>query len=59
MHESDSIVDEVREAREAIAKASDYDLEKIARAAKEREVRSGRKVVRLPPKKAIVIRKAS
>lgn len=59
MRYPDSVVEEVRAARDAIAKAADYDIEKIAQAAKTREVQSGRKVVRLPPKKAIVIRHAS
>lgn len=59
MRYPDSVVEEVRAARDAIAKAADYDIEKIAHAAKAREVQSGRKVVRLPPKKAIVIRQAS
>ena len=52
-------MEEVRAAREAIARASEHDVEKIARAAKEREIAGGRKVVRRPAKKAIVIRKAS
>jgi len=59
MRDSNTIVDEVRAVRDAIAKASDYDIDKIAKAAKEREIRSGRKVVRLPPKKSRVIPKAS
>lgn len=49
---SDPIVDEVRAAREAIVKACDYDLDKLALRLKEHERQSGRKVVRLPPKPA-------
>lgn len=49
---SDPIVDEVRAAREAIVKACDYDLDKLALALREHEKQSGRKLVRLPPKPA-------
>jgi hypothetical protein len=60
MQKSDPIVDEVRAARDAIAKEFDYDIEKLASAIKAREVQSGREVVRLAPKKVtIVVRKAS
>lgn len=60
MRKSDPIVDEVRAAREAIAKEFDYDIEKIAQALKIREKQSGREVVRLAPRKVTVIgRKAS
>jgi hypothetical protein len=53
-------VDEVRAARDAIAKEFDYDIEKLAQAIKAREVQSGREFVRLPPKKvSIALRKAS
>jgi hypothetical protein len=59
---SDPIVDEVRSAREAIVKACDYDLDKLALSLKEHEKKSGRKVVHLPPKPATPLapaRKAS
>ncbi len=59
---SDPIVDEVRAAREAIVKACDYDLEKLALLLKEHERQSGRKVVHLPPRPAAPLppaRKAS
>jgi hypothetical protein len=59
MRESDPIVDEVRAIRDAIAKEFDYDIEKLADAIKAREVQSGRKVVRLPPRKVTIARKAS
>ena len=59
---SDPIVDEVRAAREAIAKACDYDLDKLALLLKEHETQSGRKLAHLPPKPATPLppaRKAS
>jgi hypothetical protein len=59
MRKPDPIVDEVRAARDAIAKESDYDVEKLAQAIKAREAQSGRKFVRLPPKKPVVVPKAS
>ena len=60
MQKSDPIVDEVRAARDAIAKEFDYDIERLARAIKAREAQSGREVVRLPPKKVtVIVRKAS
>jgi hypothetical protein len=60
MQRSDPIVDEVRAARDAIAKEFDYDIDKLAQAIKAREVKSGREVVRLAPKKVtVIVRKAS
>jgi hypothetical protein len=59
MRYSDPIVDEVRAIRDAIAKEFDYDIEKLAQAIKAREAQSGRKVVRLPPRKVTIARKAS
>jgi hypothetical protein len=59
---SDPIVDEVRAAREAIVEACDYDLDKLAVVLREHELKSGRRLVRLPPKPPIPIpplRKAS
>jgi hypothetical protein len=55
MQKSDPIVDEVRAARDAIAKESDYNIDKLAAAIKDREAHSGREVVRLPPRKVTVI----
>lgn len=51
MKSSDSIVDEVRAAREALAKESDDNLEKIVEAARARQSQSGREVVTRPPRK--------
>ncbi|NJL27347.1 MAG: hypothetical protein HC897_05370 [Thermoanaerobaculia bacterium] len=48
----DPIVEEVRAARDAIAKKFDYDIAKIAEAIRVREAQSGRKVVNLSPRKA-------
>jgi hypothetical protein len=51
MKSSDSIIDEVRAAREALAKKSGDNLEKIVEAARTRQSKSGREIVTLPPKK--------
>ncbi len=59
MRKQDPIVDEVRTARDAIAKESDYDIGKIADAVRERQAKSGRQVVTLPPRKPASARKAS
>lgn len=59
MKSSDSIVDEVRAAREAVAKASDDNLEKIVEAARARQSQSGRQVVTHAPRKAVSTKRAS
>jgi hypothetical protein len=59
MSRSDPIIDEIRAIREAIAKASDNDLRKIAEAARARQRASGRQVVTLPPRQASDAKKAS
>ena len=46
----DPIVEEVRAARDAIAREFDYDIERIGRVMQERQAKSGRPVVRLPPR---------
>ena len=56
---SDPIVDEIHAIREAMAKASDNDLRKIAEAARARQRASGRQVVTLPPRQASAAKKAS
>ena len=58
MREKDSIVDEVRAIRDALAKAYDYDIAKIAEAMREKERASGRKYVTLRPRKPVDTRKA-
>lgn len=55
---SDPIVNEVRAARDEIAKKFDYDIERIARAMQERQAKGNRPVVRLPPKRISPYKKA-
>ncbi len=47
----DSVVAEVRTAREQIAKKFNYDLRAIFEDARIRQEQSGRKVVSFPPKR--------
>jgi len=56
---SDSIVDEVRAAREALARESDDDMDKIVEAARTRQAQGGREVVTLPPKTTNTAKRAS
>ena len=51
MPTKDRIVEEVHAAREAIARESDHDLDRIIDAARARQVAEDRRVVRLPPKR--------
>lgn len=46
----DSIVEEVREARETLAKKFNYDLRSIIEDARTRQMRGTWKTVSLPPK---------
>jgi hypothetical protein len=48
----DSVVAEVRRAREEIAKRFNYDLRAIIEDARNRQALSGRKVVSFPPRPA-------
>ena len=59
MKPSDSIVDEVRAAREALVKESGDDIEKFVEAARARQSKCGRKVVTLPPRKTDSAKRAS
>lgn len=59
MNSSDPIVDEVRAAREALARASGDDIEKIVEAARARQVQNGRTVITLPPKRTQSAKRAS
>ncbi len=59
MKYSDTIVDEVRAAREALARESGDDIEKIVEAARARQAQSGREAVRLPPRKPDSAKRAS
>jgi hypothetical protein len=56
---SDPIVEEIHAIREAMAKASNDDLRKIAEAARSRQAAGGRKVVGLPPRRSATAKKAS
>jgi hypothetical protein len=49
---TDSIVAEVRQARDALAKRFNYDLRAMIQDAKQRQAAGGRKVVSFPPKPA-------
>jgi hypothetical protein len=57
--ETDPIVAEIRAIREALSNASGDDIRAIAEAAKARQVASGRKAVRLPPREVKDSRPAS
>jgi hypothetical protein len=46
-----SIAEELHTIREALAEASDNDLAKIVKAARDRQQKSGHEIVRLPPKR--------
>ena len=48
----DSIVAEVRQARDELAKRFDYDLRAMIEDARERQLAGGRRVVTLPPRPA-------
>jgi len=47
----DNIIAEVRQAREAYAKKFNYDVRAMARDLRERQAKSGRKVVSFPPRR--------
>ena len=49
---ADTIVAEVRQAREALAQRFDYDLRAMIEDARERQAAGGRQVVSFPPKPA-------
>ena len=48
----DSIIAEVRQVRDELAKRFNYDLRAIIQDARARQVAGGRKVVSLPPRPA-------
>ena len=54
----DSIVEEVRSVRDAIAKKFDYDIEKLGRDLQERQAKGGRPLVRLPARRIPAEKKA-
>jgi hypothetical protein len=49
---TDTIVAEVRQAREALAKRFNYDLRAMVQDAKNRQATGGRRVVSFPPNPA-------
>jgi len=57
--ETETIVAEIRAIRDALSKASGDDIRAIAEAAKARQVQSGRKSVRLPPREVRDVGEAS
>ena len=59
MSRRDPIIEEIHAIREEIARASNYNLEKILEAARARQAASGLQGVRLPPRKAAAAKKAS
>jgi hypothetical protein len=60
MQPTDPILEEIHAFREALAKESGYDAEKIAEAARKRQAKRGWKAVTLPPRpSAISNKKAS
>lgn len=58
MQPRDVLVEEVRAARDAIAKQFEYDIERLGRAMQEQQAKSGRTVVRLPPRRIVPKKKA-
>jgi hypothetical protein len=52
------IIDEIRAIRDSIAEEHEYDIAKIAAAVREREVKSGRTYVHLPPREPVPVKKA-
>ena len=50
MPRTDPILEEIHAIREALAKESGYDAEKIAEAARKRQAAKGWKAVTLPPR---------
>jgi len=59
MPSSAAIIDEIHAIRDAIARAADNDLQKIAEAARARQLAAGRPAVKLPPRRPATTKKAS
>ncbi|GMV95557.1 MAG: hypothetical protein AMXMBFR82_53350 [Candidatus Hydrogenedentota bacterium] len=57
--ETDPIIDEIHKIRAALSEASGDDIRKIAEAAKARQAQSGKRAVRLHPRKPKTAQKAS
>jgi hypothetical protein len=47
----DPVIQEVRQAKQAVAARHDHDLRKLVDALMESQAKSGREVVTLPPRK--------
>ncbi|MCK6556932.1 hypothetical protein L6Q96_20505 [Candidatus Binatia bacterium] len=54
-----TILDEIHEYRERLAREHGYDLRRMAEALQQHEAMLRRKVVTLPPKRCEPVRKAS
>jgi len=59
MTDENPILEEIRAVRDTIAREHDNDVARIVRWLQESERRHGRDVVNLPPRPAVVVRKAS
>lgn len=59
MVRTDPIVEEIHAVRDAIAQASDNDIEKMLEAARARQTAEGREVVAFPSRKPVAVTKAS
>jgi hypothetical protein len=57
MPTTDPIIEEIHAIREALAKESGFDAERIAEAARKRQVESGVKGVTLPPRLPATVKK--
>lgn len=55
----DPIIEEIHAVRDDLARAADYDIEKMLEAARERQAASGAPAVRLPPRNTERVKKAS
>ena len=59
MDRNDPIIEEIHSVREAIARKSDYDIDKMIEAARARQAAEGREVIKLSPRKPGATKKAS
>ena len=59
MSRKDPIIEEIHAVRDSLARAADYDLERMLDEARERQAASGMKAVRLSPRKPEPVKKAS
>ena len=59
MIRTDAIVEEIHAVRDAIARASDFDIDKMLEAARTRQTAEGREIVAFSGKKPVTATKAS